>query len=103
MPELTPVAERMRGRSKRVRVVISGSVQGVGFRWYCRERALDRNVSGYVRNRPDGRVEAAFEGEEGAVDAVVAWCRTGPRGAEVSNVEVVEEAPAGTKGFAITA
>ncbi len=89
--------------TKRVRVVISGSVQGVGFRWYCREQALSRNVTGNVRNRPDGRVEAAFEGEEGSVDAVVAWCGTGPRGAEVSNVEVVEETPAGTKGFEITA
>ncbi|MBA3728187.1 MAG: acylphosphatase [Actinobacteria bacterium] len=88
--------------TKRVRVVISGSVQGVGFRWYCREQALSRNVTGSVRNRPDGRVEAAFEGEGGAVDAVVAWCRTGPRGAEVSNVEVVEETPAGTKDFEIT-
>lgn len=88
--------------TKRVRVVISGSVQGVGFRWYCREQALSRNVTGNVRNLPDGRVEAAFEGEEGAVDAVVAWCGTGPRGAEVSNVEVAEETPAGTKGFEIT-
>jgi acylphosphatase len=88
--------------AKRVRVVISGSVQGVGFRWYCREQALSRNLTGSVRNRPDGRVEAAFEGEEGAVDAVVAWCRTGPRGAKVSNVEVVEETPVGTKGFEIT-
>jgi acylphosphatase len=66
--------------AKRVRVVVSGDVQGVGFRWYTREEAMGRGVAGSVRNLPDGKVEAVFEGDARAVDAMVEWCRSGRRG-----------------------
>jgi acylphosphatase len=88
--------------TKRVRVQVWGDVQGVGFRWFCREEAMGRALGGFVRNLPDGRVEAAFEGDPGAVDDMVAWCRTGPRWATVTSVEVEEERPAGVSEFQIT-
>jgi len=94
VPELTPQA-------KRVRVLVSGDVQGVGFRWSARDEASARGVAGWVRNRPDGRVEAVFEGSPEAVDAMVAWCRSGPRWATVSEVDVVEESPQGDTDFQI--
>jgi acylphosphatase len=87
---------------KRVHVYISGQVQGVGFRWFCREEALRRRLTGFVRNLPDGRVEAAFEGDLSAVDRMVEWCRAGPDFARVSEVEVTEEPPAGNTGFVIS-
>jgi acylphosphatase len=86
---------------KRVRVLVSGDVQGVGFRWSTREEAAGRGLNGWVRNLLDGRVEAAFEGPANDVDAMVAWCRTGPKWATVSRVETVEETPSGETGFAI--
>ena len=85
-----------------MRVLVSGDVQGVGFRWYCREEAVGAGVGGYVRNLSDGRVEAAFEGDPAAVDRMVEWCRTGPAWASVTAVEVREEAPIGEGEFAIT-
>jgi acylphosphatase len=87
--------------SKRVRVVVTGDVQGVGFRWSTREEAAGRGLGGWVRNTADGRVEAVFEGPPGAVDAMVAWCRRGPKWATVSRVEAVEEEPTGEEGFRI--
>jgi len=87
--------------TKRVRVLVSGEVQGVGFRWYCREQAMGRRVTGFVRNLPDGRVEAAFEGDPEAVDAMVRWCRAGPHGARVESVEVAAEEPEGDAEFRI--
>jgi acylphosphatase len=87
--------------TKRVHVLVSGYVQGVGFRWYCREAAMGRDVSGFVRNLPDGRVEAGFEGDPDAVEEMVEWCRHGPRGANVSSAEVLDEPPTGEEGFAI--
>jgi acylphosphatase len=87
--------------TKRVRVVVSGRVQGVGFRWYCRDEAERLAVSGFVRNLPDGRVEAAFEGEPAAVDAMVQWCREGPAWARVGSVDVSDEPPIDQAGFAI--
>jgi len=88
--------------TKRVRVLVSGDVQGVGFRWYCREQAMGGRVTGFVRNLPDGRVEAAFEGEPEAVEAMVRWCRAGPGGARVESVEVTAEQPEGGTEFRIT-
>lgn len=85
----------------RRRVVVSGRVQGVWFRDSCREQARRRGVHGWVRNLPDGRVEAVFEGEPGAVDALVAWCHEGPPRAVVQRVELCEEEPAGERGFRI--
>ena len=84
---------------RRARVLVSGRVQGVNFRWYCREEARARGVGGFVRNLPDGRVEAAFEGDPEAVDAMVRWCHTGPRWARVDSVEVLEEEPVGESTF----
>jgi acylphosphatase len=66
-----------------------------------RERARSRGVAGYVRNLPSGEVEAAFEGEPAAVDALVEFCRRGPRGALVSGVAVADAAPEGRTGFEV--
>ncbi len=87
---------------KRVRVRVSGRVQGVFFRATCAVRARERGLGGYVCNLPDGRVEAAFEGPEGDVDRMVAWCRAGPDLARVDEVEVVAEEPRGDIGFRVT-
>jgi acylphosphatase len=86
---------------KRVRVLISGDVQGVGFRWYCREQAFARGLAGHVRNLSDGRVEAVFEGPPDAVETMVEWCRSGPRSARVDGAEVREEPATGETGFRI--
>jgi len=83
----------------RRRVLVHGSVQGVGFRVSVARRAEQRGVAGWVRNRPDGAVEAVFEGEPAAVEALVAFCRAGPRGASVDAVDVVEEGPEGPSRF----
>lgn len=88
--------------TRRVHVLIQGQVQGVGFRWYCREQAGQRGLTGFVRNTTDGGVEAAFEGEPDAVDALVDWCRRGPASAEVDSVQVREEEPTGEREFRIT-
>jgi acylphosphatase len=86
---------------KRVHVFVFGDVQGVNFRWYCRSEASMRVVGGFVRNLPDGRVEAVFEGEPESVDAMVEWCRRGPPSANVRGVEVTEEPPSGDRSFVI--
>jgi acylphosphatase len=85
----------------RCRVVVSGRVQGVWFRESCRREADARGVAGWVRNCPDGKVEAAFEGEPDAVEALVGWCSIGPNGARVVRVEVIEELPLGALGFTV--
>jgi len=85
----------------RRRVVVHGWVQGVGFRIFVASRARARGVAGWVRNCGDGSVEAVFEGERDAVDALVAACGGGPRGADVSGVDVAEEEPEGLRGFEI--
>ena len=69
---------------------ISGRVQGVGFRYSMSEEAERLGVTGWVRNRSDGTVEAVIDGAPDAVEAVLAWARRGPRGASVTEVEVVE-------------
>jgi acylphosphatase len=83
----------------RAHVFVSGMVQGVNFRWYTVERARAAGVGGWVRNLPDGRVEAVFEGNEGAVQRMVDWCREGPRHARVSDVETAWEDPEGLHEF----
>lgn len=85
----------------RVRVIVSGEVQGVSYRDACRRAALERQVGGWVRNRADGSVEAVFEGAPEAVDAMVAWARLGPPMAAVDRVELFPESPAGLAGFTI--
>ena len=82
-------------------VWVSGRVQGVWFREGCRRRARALGVGGWVRNLPDGRVEAVFEGARPAVEACVEWCRTGPPGARVDALEALEELVAGTSGFQV--
>jgi acylphosphatase len=86
----------------RVRVLVAGFVQGVSFRWYTADRARQGGVSGWVRNLPDGRVEAVFEGAPDAVASMVDWCRAGPRHAEVSHLEeITDEPPEGLRGFEV--
>ena len=82
----------------RRRVVVKGDVQGVFFRDSTRDEAQARGVSGSVTNRPDGAVEAVFEGSREAVDALIAFCREGPSRADVEDVEVTEEEPEGSGG-----
>jgi acylphosphatase len=83
------------------RVVVHGSVQGVFFRDTMRRKAQSRGVSGWVRNNPDGTVEALFEGDPEAVESMVAFAREGPRGAQVERVDVEEARPEGADGFQI--
>ncbi len=86
---------------KRVRVRVAGRVQGVFYRATCARLAREADLGGFVRNLSDGRVEAAFEGPDAAVDRLVAWCRNGPELARVDEVEVVPEAPAGDRSFRV--
>jgi len=83
----------------RKRVVAHGRVQGVFFRDSTRQRAESAGVAGWVANRPDGAVEAVFEGDVEVVDSLVAWMRDGPRGASVNRIEVDEEETEGLRGF----
>ncbi len=89
------------GTAVRRRVVVHGRVQGVFFRDTTRGLAQARGIAGSVRNRPDGTVEAAFEGPAKAVEDLIVFCRTGPRGARVDRVEVSDEPPRGEHGFRI--
>ena len=85
----------------RRRVVAHGRVQGVFFRDSCRREAWARQVSGWVTNREDGAVEAVFEGEPAAVEALINWTRQGPPRAKVIKLEVIEEEPRGEFGFSV--
>jgi len=91
------------GRADTVRygVIVHGLVQGVWFRESCRRQASALGVSGWVRNRADGAVEAHFEGPERAVAQAVAWCRRGPPAAEVTGVDVTAEELEGALGFQV--
>jgi acylphosphatase len=92
------------GRSGTIRrrVVVHGRVQGVFFRDTCRREARFRGVTGWIRNAADGSVEAAFEGDPAAVEAMIDWSHRGPEGADVTAVEVVEEPPQGETRFRVT-
>ena len=72
------------------RVVVRGRVQGVGYRAWTEDEALHQDLEGWVRNRRDGAVEAAFSGSGETVAAMIAACRQGPGGARVDAVEVEE-------------
>ena len=85
----------------RVNVRILGRVQGVFFRAEAQQRAESLGVAGWIRNAEDGSVEAAFEGEEERVQSLVDWCRRGPGGAQVDDVEVEPEEPVGETGFRV--
>ena len=81
--------------------MIYGFVQGVGFRFGVERTARSHGVAGWVRNRPDGAVEAVFEGEPEDVEALVDFCRRGPRGAEVDRVDAERQSPEGLGGFRV--
>jgi acylphosphatase len=83
------------------RVLVSGQVQGVFFRASCEKEATSRDVAGWARNNPDGRVEVCLEGAEDAVNEVIEWCKHGPPWAEVAGVEIIEEEPTGQTSFRI--
>jgi acylphosphatase len=85
----------------RARVLISGMVQGVFFRVFVREEAGELDLSGWVRNTGDGKVEAVFEGEKEKVEEIIELCRKGPVGSEVEDVEVEWSEPEGIGGFEI--
>lgn len=85
----------------RKRVVVSGTVQGVFFRDTCRSVAVANGVAGWVRNLPDRRVEAVFEGAADPVQLLVDWARRGPRQATVAHIDIHDEQPEGLCGFAI--
>ncbi|WP_412540319.1 acylphosphatase [Longispora sp. K20-0274] len=85
----------------RRRVIVSGRVQGVFFRSATVSAAEQRGVAGWVRNLPDGTVEAVFEGPPEAVGSMVTWVGHGPDGAAVTGVDVREEIPDGESGFQV--
>jgi acylphosphatase len=85
----------------RVHVRIRGRVQGVFFRAEARARAESLGLTGWIRNAPDGSVEAEFEGNEERVESMLGWCRRGPSGANVDDVEVESEEPTGETGFSV--
>lgn len=87
--------------SIRRRVVVHGDVQGVFFRDTTRQEADARAVAGWIANRPDGAVEAVFEGDPDDVGALVELCEQGPSAATVERVEVSEEEPEGASGFQV--
>ncbi len=86
---------------KQVHVRVSGRVQGVFFRADARSRAESLGLSGWIRNEPDGSVAAVFAGEPERVDSMVEWCRRGPAGARVDEVEVTDAADEPGHGFRV--
>lgn len=85
----------------RARVLVVGRVQGVFFRAETRREAGVLGLEGWVRNLPDGNVEAVFEGDRASVGAAVEWCRHGPPHASVEDVSVRWEEPRGEEGFSV--
>ena len=82
-------------------VLVSGRVQGVGFRWHARAKAQELGLTGWVRNLPDGRVELLLEGEEAEVRAMLTWLAKGPPAARVRGVEVLESRAEGVGSFEV--
>ena len=97
----TGVRDVQTGAVMRARVVVHGLVQGVWFRESCRREAEEQGVTGWVRNRSDGSVEAVFEGDAQPVSVLVSWCRVGPPRADVTSIDVTEELPEGLAGFSV--
>ena len=93
-------SDRQAGRA-RVRLLVSGRVQGVGFRDSTRQVAELLHLGGWVRNLGDGRVEAVFEGPAAELASAVAWCEDGPPGAHVADVQVEREDPTGETSFRV--
>jgi acylphosphatase len=88
-------------RISRAKVIASGRVQGVGFRYWARSQAASLGVSGWARNTLDGNVEAVFEGPAEHVELLLRWCRQGPPAAYVDQLEVEWQEPKGEYGFAV--
>lgn len=86
---------------KRLHVYVSGEVQGVFYRDSARSEADRLGVDGWVKNLPDGRVEAVFEGDVAAVDEMLGWCERGPDHAEVRSIDTKEEEVQGETGFEV--
>ena len=101
MSSFAATAKSYADRMMRRRVIVSGDVQGVFFRDGCRREAERLGVNGWVRNVEDGSVEAAFEGDERAVDAMVSWCGRGTEQARIDRVESFVEEPEGDRGFTV--
>jgi acylphosphatase len=93
--------EALGGRQRSVRVRITGGVQGVGYRYWTEAAAAELRLTGWVRNRRDGSVEALFAGSADAVAEMLARCRDGPRSAVVETVTVVEEGAAAPASFEV--
>ena len=96
------VRARIMDSMKAIQARVTGRVQGVSFRWYAREEARRLGVAGWVRNEPDGSVLVHAEGDDAALDSLVAWCRKGPSYARVRDVAVREAAASGATSFEIT-
>ena len=77
----------------RARVLVSGRVQGVFYRYTCAREAARERLRGFVHNLHDGRVEAVFQGQKAAVNRLIEWCRVGPPAADVADVSVTWEKP----------
>ena len=86
----------------RQRVIVHGRVQAVGFRYYARIEAQRLGVSGWIRNRSDGAVEAEIEGDAASVDAMLGWLDEGPPGADVTSISTADLTPTGERGFRVT-
>ena len=82
-------------------MIVRGDVQGVGYRYTMRLEAREAGVTGWVRNRPDGTVEAEVEGADDQVDAMLAWMAEGPPGSSVRGAEVGEIPATGERGFEV--
>jgi acylphosphatase len=82
-------------------IIISGKVQGVGFRYHCQRKALELGISGFVRNESDRSVYVEAEGDNDAMDQFIAWCHQGPEWAHVSSVQVHPLGYHAYKGFDI--
>jgi acylphosphatase len=95
------VTRRKTGPTLRAHVWVSGRVQGVYFRAYAEDEAAFRKVAGWIRNAPDGRVEAAFEGTREALEAMIRWCHRGSPASDVTAVDVAREEAQGLTGFAV--
>lgn len=97
MENLSAAQERIRAH-----VLVSGKVQGVGYRYSTFHQARHLGINGWVQNLLDGRVEAVFEGTAEAVKSMINWCHNGPISAVVKDVAVEYQMPEGLHGFVIT-
>lgn len=86
---------------RRVHVIVGGSVQGVGYRYTARMIAREIGVTGWVRNRADGTVEAEVEGTDDQVDEMLAWMAEGPPGSQVESASVTDASPGSDLGFEV--